>query len=124
MIDACFATDGGIDLGQQRGGNLDQRNTTQVGSGGIANKVADDATAEGNDSFATFSPIGEEPFIDGVEFLLRFAGLASLDDVELRLKARLSKLLYERGGIELTEIAVSEKPETRRQLKLREIVSQ
>ncbi len=55
-VDACFAADAGIDLGQERGGDLYKRQPTQDRRRREARKVADNAAAKGNDGGAPFDP--------------------------------------------------------------------
>ena len=47
-IDSGLAADGGIDLRDERGGNLHERNATQAGGSDEAGDVTDDASADGD----------------------------------------------------------------------------
>ena len=51
-IDAGLAADRGIDLGEERGRDLDEVDAAAQDRGGKAGEVADDAAAEGDDAIA------------------------------------------------------------------------
>ncbi len=48
-VDAGFAADGGVDLGEEGGGDLDVTDSAHVDGGEEAGDVADDAATEGDE---------------------------------------------------------------------------
>ncbi len=76
-VDAGLAAEGGVDLGEQRGGQADVADAAHVDGGEEAGDVADDAAAEGEQDGVAVGPgegklLGEG--LDGGEALVRFAG--------------------------------------------------
>ena len=55
-VDAGFAADGGVDLGEQRRGDLHQAHAAFQDAGGESGEVADDAAAERDDNVAAIEP--------------------------------------------------------------------
>ena len=90
-VDAGFAADGGVDLGEQRGGNLDERHAAHVDGGEEAGDVADDPGAEGDEErVALGAGLGEllcEGF-DGGEALVLLAGGVEEDRRRLGFRER------------------------------------
>src|SRR6266567_314696 len=70
VVNAGFATDGGIDLGQQRGRKLHQRYSPQVSGGGITCQVADDAASKRDDGFTALRVALYKPVIDCIQLVL------------------------------------------------------
>ena len=67
MIDAGLAADGGIDLGQQGGGDLDEGDAALVAGGGKAGHVADHAAAQGDQGAVPTEAAPQEAVEDAVQ---------------------------------------------------------
>ena len=95
-IDAGFATNGGVDLGEEGGGDLDDRNAPHEDRREETAHVATDAAAEGDDDAGPVGATGEhlvgEGF-DDAEALIGFAAgiVEHLETVQL-------------GGVELMDV--------------------
>jgi hypothetical protein len=63
-IHADFASDGRVDLGQQRRRHLDQADAAQEGRGREARHVADDAAPDGHDHRPAIRPRADERVVD------------------------------------------------------------
>src|SRR6266849_3143578 len=124
MVDACFAPDGGINLGQQGCRHLHQWYTPQVGGGGIAGQVTHDATSKRDNGLAPLCMLLYEPVIDGAKLTLRLAGLACRYGVDFRLKPSPREALYNCWRIEVTEVAIADQENPGRQIQLRQVLSQ
>src|SRR5713101_4491291 len=61
MIDTCFAADSGINLGEQRRRNLDQRHTAMIARGHKASQVANNAASHSNDWLLPLGLMLHEP---------------------------------------------------------------
>ncbi len=59
-VDAGFAANGGVDLGEEGCGDLDEGKAAEGGRGGEAGEVADHASAQGDDGGAALDPLFEE----------------------------------------------------------------
>ncbi len=90
-VDAGFAADGGVDLGEEGGGDLDVGDAAHVDGGEEAGDVADDAASEGEqEGVAVGAVLGEllgEGF-DGGEAFVFFAGGVEEDGGGLRFGER------------------------------------
>src|SRR5262249_18292934 len=75
-IDCGLAADRGIDLRQQRGGNLDIVETTADNRGGKAGEIADDAAAERYHDISALDARGNQRFADSLEHREAFRSLA------------------------------------------------
>ena len=76
-VDAGLAAEGGIDLGEERGGQANVADAAHVDGGEEARDVADDAAAEGEEDGVAVGPGESELLGEGLdcgETLVRFAG--------------------------------------------------
>ena len=76
VIDAGLAADGGIDLGQQGGGDLDEGDAALVAGGGKAGHVAHHATAQGDEGAIPAEAVTQQAVEDAVPDLQGFVLLA------------------------------------------------
>src|SRR6185369_5505882 len=67
MVDAGLSTYAGVDLGQKRGGNLDEGDAAQVTGGGKAGHVADHAAAQRHDEGAAVQGGVDQRVVDQVQ---------------------------------------------------------
>lgn len=71
-VDACFATDGAVYLGENGGGDLNEGDATVVDGGDESGEVADDASAEGDEEgvpvYALLGKGGADGFDGGEGF--------------------------------------------------------
>ena len=85
LVDAGFAADGGIDHGEERGGDLDEGEAAEECCREEAGDVTDDAAAESNQGCAAVDVGGEEGVIggeEGGEVFVRLAGGKDVRDGE------------------------------------------
>src|SRR5262249_1159138 len=75
-IDRGLAADRGIDLRQQRGGNLNIVETTADNRGGKAGEIADDTAAERHHHIGALDARGNQRFADSLEHRETFRSLA------------------------------------------------
>lgn len=79
VVDACFSADGGIDHGEESGGDLEEGEAAEEGGGGEASHVADESAAEGEEGGVAVDGGGEELVVDGGEVLEGFMVFAGGD---------------------------------------------
>ena len=78
QVNPHLAADGTVHLGEQRGGNLNEGDASQIGRGHKACQIAHNSTTEGHDETLPLNPMRGQlvvALLDGGEILDRFAGL-------------------------------------------------
>ena len=80
-VDGRLAADGRVDHGEQGGGHLDEADAAHEGGGDVADHVADDAAAEGDDDRVAGAGVGEHPVLDLGLGLAALGELAGRDGV-------------------------------------------
>lgn len=76
-VDAGFAADGGVDLGKESGGDLDDGDAAHEDGGEEAADVAADAAAEGDEDAGSVCAAGEHLVGEGFENAEAFVGFAA-----------------------------------------------
>src|SRR5690606_28136140 len=79
-IDAGLAADRGIDLGEERGGDLDETHAAPGDGRRKAREVADHAAAKGDEDIVAFQPGGEDGVDGGLQVRPGFGGFAGRQD--------------------------------------------
>ncbi len=76
VIDRHLAAYGGVDHGEQAGGDLNQGDSPQEGRRHEARQVADDAAAQSDDTVPSLRLLRYQPIVDPRGRIERLAGLA------------------------------------------------
>ena len=95
VINGDLASDGGVDLSEQRGRDLNERHAAEESSGDEAGKIADDASSEREDrrlSIELTFDGGGINFIGGLE---TFGGFALRDGDHIRVQARRADQIFD-----------------------------
>lgn len=79
-IDAGFAADGAIDLGEKSGGDMDESDAAEVSGGDEAGDIADNATAEGDEERVAVGAGANEAAGDGFDGREIFGGLTVVEE--------------------------------------------
>lgn len=100
VVDAGFAANGGIDLTEQGGGDLDEGDAALVGGGGKAGQIADDAATEGEEGGAAVGVVLQQAGVDVLQGFAVFVLLAVGQDDAANGYAELPAGGFDGGEVE------------------------
>ncbi len=112
-IDCGLAADTGIDLREQRRGELDKAAAALEDRRGKPGQVADDAPAERQDMIAAFDVLGQEPVSGRGDLRPAFACLARGKDVPARLMPGGAQRGFDRAAPRRADVAVGDDRDSR-----------
>ncbi len=108
VIHAGLAADAGIDLGEQRRGDLHAGNAAEIAGGGKAGDVADDPAAQRDERRAALEPLRDEPVVDGRNRVEIFVLLARRQEHDGDFEPRGAERGFHRRQIERGHVAVGD----------------